>query len=1006
MGSIMQLFYGHYPSLEKEFLSFVLRTRTSPLEKWLVVCSSSLMAQRLKEQLAAQTGVVANFHFITVGGLISRLDSEAGGEVLPLFPQDHLRDFLIKEILTEPGLNRYPVSGGFVQAVKNSLRDMADSLVDPDVLQEQTMALPEQQFEQEGERLLWLTHVYQRYLEREAKVPGYRSYQDAFERALQQAENSSYLREFKQIVWYGFYELSGRQLEIFNQFKNRYPLTVFAAYQKHPAYQFAEKFFETNWRAIAGAKELPAPTCALGESAACLFSSQRDKKCDTLQIVSAADTSGEIFYTAKEILRLVEREGYRFEDIAVITRTTPPYQEDLRRCFAANQIPLNASFTYPLSHYALGNFCAGVFALANIGFERNAVLKIVSSPYFKHPAKNDWAALIRRSLVNRDLAQWKDLLPQAAAYDPACLTWLNQLANQLDKLSCALPWEKGAALAEQLLRDMVDESAFQGKDKEIFQAVCQAIEKINTYRFLRAQSQPGEFLREVQNALSSLVFNEAENCPGGVLFTDVLRARGLQYKAVFILGLNDKVFPLITPEDPILKDYYRYFMRDVLGYWINQSLQRGDEEKLLFYIALTCAQEKVYVTYARRQEDGKDAVVSIYVAELARACCFDWQGPNAPRVSGSLLQRLSAQENALLTPKEISYMCAFEPARAVEGLEQAGLLTSPQKNALQVAQTLHQRGELTPFDGVIKSGKELFDVQNKKGFSPSALQELAACPLKYFFDKGLQLREEDEPFSRQELSADRKGSAYHEILNEFYETLYQKHLTHELFDQGAEAYLNRALEKHYTLHSYRAFGIYPVIWEMILENIRQKLINFVQQDLKQLGSFTPCRFETEVSAPATKELPIRLRGIMDRLDISEKDKTFFVVDYKSSRKGTKDLAKDLFTYLIFQPFLYVFIALHLEELKGYVSAGSCLLSIQPDYDKRVLSPEQFEAIRTRACRFLEQITNQIKQGTFFLCPSEDCVYCPYSTLCRRDSFAALLRARKSKASQALQEARQ
>lgn len=1001
----MQLFYGHYPSLEKKFLDFVKQTRTNPLEKWLVVCASSLVGQRLKEQLAAQTGVVANFHFITVGGLVSRLDGEAGGDTLPLFPQDHLRDFLIKEILTEPGLDRYPVSGGFVQAVKSSLRDMSDSLVDPAVLREQTMALPEAQFEQEGEQLLWLTHVYERYLEREAKVPGYRSYQEAFARALKQAENSPYLREFKQIVWYGFYELSGRQLEVFNQFKNRYPLTVFAAYQKHPAYQFAEKFFETNWRAIPGAQELPAPLCALGESADCLFSSQRDAACGALQIVSTPDANGEIFYIAKEILRLVEKQGYRFEDIAVVARTTAPYQDALRNTFEENKIPLNASFAYPLSHYALGNFCAGLFTLATAGFERNAVLKIVSSPYFKHPAKESWAALIRRSLVNRDLAQWNDLLPQAAAYDPSCLAWLNQLAERLGKLSAALPWEKSAALAEALLRDIVDETAFQGKDNEIFQGVCQAIEKIGAYRFLRDKSHPGEFLREVQNALASLVFNEAENCPGGVLFTDALRLRGLQYKVVFVLGLNDKVFPLVTPEDPILKDYYRYLMRDVLGYWINQSLQRGDEEKLLFYIALTCAQEKVYATYARRQEDGKDAVVSVYVAELARACCFDWQSSKAPWVSGSFEQRLAMQDGTLLTPKEVSYACVFDPTRAADGLKEAGLLTAQKEESLRAAQTLSQKGELTPFDGVIKGGAELFDAQNKKGFSPSSLQELAACPLKYFFDKGLQLREEDEPFSRQELSADRKGSAYHEILNEFYETLYQKHLTHELFDQGAEEYLNRALEKHYTAHSYRAFGIYPVIWEMILENIRQKLVDFVKKDLQELGAFTPCKFETEVTAPPTKELPIRLRGIMDRLDISEADKTFFVVDYKSSRKGTKDLAKDLFTHLIFQPFLYVFVALHLEELKEYVSAGSCLLSIQPAYDKRVLTPAQFEEMRARTCRFLTQITDQIKQGTFFLCPSELCTFCPYSTLCRRDSFAALMRARKSKASQALEEAR-
>ena len=197
----MKLFYGHFPSLEEKFLEFTFQNRHNPLSKWLVIVSSSLVARELQKQLTAKTGVLANIHFITVGGLIDRLDFEAGGNLLPLFPQDHLRDFLIKEILTQPGLDRYPVSGGFVRAVKSSLRDMADSLVEPDVLEEHVLSMPQNVLEQEGDRLLWLTRVYRRYRECESQIPGYRSYQQAFERALTHISCSAYLHEFESIIW-------------------------------------------------------------------------------------------------------------------------------------------------------------------------------------------------------------------------------------------------------------------------------------------------------------------------------------------------------------------------------------------------------------------------------------------------------------------------------------------------------------------------------------------------------------------------------------------------------------------------------------------------------------------------------------------------------------------------------------------------------------------------------------------------------------------------------------
>ncbi len=1001
----MQLFYGNYPALEKEFLAFTCKNRHHPLEKWLVICASSFMAQELRTRLAREMGALANIHFITVGGLISQLDAQEESQ-LPLFPQDHLRDFLLKEILTEPGLDRYPVSNGFVQAVKSALRDMSDSLVDPDVLQEHTLSLPDSVLEQEGDRLLWLNRVYRRYMEQENKIPGYRSYQDAFEHALKEAEKGTYLKEFQQIIWYGFYELSGRQLEFFDRIKSKYPLTVFAAYNRHPAYQFARKFFETNWLSIPGATALPEETSgALKESAACLFSSEKSTPCENVQLVNAADMQGEVFFAAKEILRLVEQGKCNFDEIAIIARTSAPYQEEIRRVFETNKIPLNASFSYSLSHYALGVFCKGLFHLSKDGFSRNAMLQLISSPYFKHSSKRNWRELIRRSLVSRDLSQWRDLLPRKEEESLSFLNWLEQLAARLEQLASPAKWEESVSLALQLLQELVDPTAFQGKDEEIFQQICQTVEKMKTYGVLRPFSQRGEFLREIEDALASLTFNEAESIPTGVLFTDALRARGIQRKFVFILGLNDRSFPQVISEDPILKDYYRYILRDVLGYWINQSLERFDEEKLLFYVALTAAKEKIYVTYYRRGEDGKEAVPSVYLAELARACQLDLQSQGTIRVGGALQEQLANTDLSLWTSKEMSYACVLDSSNTNELLRQADLLDQEKENSLTAATALHNRGELGPYDGIIRSGKELFDSQNRKGFSPSALQELASCPLKYFFNKGLGLSEPDTPLSRQELAADQKGNAYHEILHEFYDMLYKKHLTHSLFPSGVNEYLNRVFEKHYKSNSYKAFGIYPVVWELIVENIRQKLTAFVQEDLQQLGSFVPSKFEQPVSLAPTMELPIRLRGIIDRLDINEKEKTFFVVDYKSSRKGTKDLAADLFTHLIFQPFLYVFIALHLEELKDYTSAGSCLLSIQPKYDKRTLSADSFQAVREHACRFFTQITDLIKQGVFFLFPSDLCQYCPYSTICRRDNFFSLLRARKSEASKLLEEAR-
>lgn len=1004
----MKLFYAHYSSLEDAFVQHVQTERRTPLSPWLVVCASTFMSARLKERLARQFGAAANIHFLTMGALVSTLDAQAAGEHLPLLPQDNLRDFLIKNLLEEPVLNRYPVSRGFVQAVKSSLRDLEDSLADPDTLDEHLRTLPDAALEQDGARWQWLTRLYRRYLQAQREVPGYRPYQAAFENALSQVDApDSFLRGFDQIVFYGFYDMPGRPLELVNRVQSSFETAVFAPYQKHPAYRFAQKFFETNWLGRAQETvEFPGEYGALGESGRYLFSSEGSAAAPSVTVVSASDAGGEVFYTAKEILRLVEKEGYAFSDIAVIARTTAPYQEEIRRVFKANCIALNASFSYPLVHYPLGVFCQNLFSLAANGFDRSTVLSVVSSPYFKPAEKFRWRTLAASSLVTRDLNQWKDLLPQTKNFDPAFLAWLEQTQTDLAALAAPQPWEKLATLAQMFLAKNTDETAFEGKDAEIYQTVLEKLAGLSAYQAVRPTVQAEEGVREIGDVLTGLSFNEAEAVPSGVVFTDAVRARGLRARAVFVLGLNDKAFPLVTPEDPVLRDYYRYTLREVLGYWLNQSLERGDEEKLLFFAAVTAGTEKLYALYARADEEGKAAVPSVYLAELSRACGLNLQAADAPRVSGRLSERLASVSAEFLTPKELSLAFILNPDQASQHYQAAGLLTPQLKRVLEAAHTLRQTGAPTAFDGFVQSGPTIFARENESGFSPSALQTLAQCPLKYFFDKGVKLADTEDPLSRQELSPDRRGTLYHEILKDFYSELYQDKCTHDLFDSATLERLEHVWRAHCRLEDYRLFGLYPVVWDLIMQDIYAKLSAFVLEDLHELGSFTPARFEMPVTAPATDEIPFKLRGIIDRVDLDEASKTFRVADYKSSRKGTQNLASDLFKHLLFQPFLYVWIAAHLPEFKSYQSAGSCLLSINKGYERREMTASAFEDIRPRACEFFNLLAKLIEEGTFFLCPSDLCQYCPYATICRRDSFKSLLRARKCTAAQQLEEARQ
>lgn len=1007
----MHIYYAPYRALEKQFVSHTAALQPGPQRRVLVLCPSGRVSMRLRKLLAQKMGLFSNVYFLTFSQLLAELDQEIPQPRLPLLPGDSLHDYLLKNLLSRPALGRYPLSRGFVSAVRASLRDMADALADPDVLEEHLLTTSDPALQEQRAHGQWLLQVYRAYLQEMDRVPGYRSYRQYFDDALHQAQNSAFLHSFQEIILYGFYELTGRQLELFHALRAQYPLTVFWLYANHPAFAFGRKFFETNILGGGPAEALPEPWDELAAQAAAqaLFSPQTATQTpQAIHWTAAPDPAGEVFFVAKEILRLHEQQGIALEEMAVTARTLEPYKTLLPEVFARNGIALNADFTLNFAARPLGVLILQLLSLARNGFERESVLGIVTSPYFKQ--KNRWRYLIDECLAQRDWTQWNDLVRSGLKhYDPAFMAWLEDCRRQLEFLTQPLPWDTLRQAAQTFLEENLDVASFQAAEQPVWAAVQKVLTEFTRYGAFAAHAQPGEFLEELLAALQQTQLHQTYPAARGVSALDALNLRGLGFQVVFVLGLNEKTFPQIIREDPVLKDDYRRVLRDQLGFWINQKMERFDEERLLFFCAVEAAQARLYAGFLQADAGGKPLVPSGYLTELARAARVDLTDPQQLcTVSDRLLQRLTQTPLPLLQERELSWVLSCEGAEP-ESYRQAGLLGTAEENALQAARRLSSRGELGPYDGQVSPacGAAIFTAQNRAGFSPSALQDMARCPMKYFLAKGVGLREKDEVLSRAELAPDLRGTAYHEILMDYYQKLYQDGLTGQLFDSALTQRLDEAVARHYTAQSYKQFGIYPVIWQLLLQDVRDKLADFVVQDAQHLEGYIPSIFETQfekIYAPSP-DLQIRLKGIIDRIDVNTARGTFRVLDYKSGRHGGKDLAADMFKKVILQPFIYLILAAQQPQTQGLQADGAALLNINKGYNRQELSRAGFEAVRPRAEQFIALLMNWVQQGRFFISPGEHCQYCPYTAICRKDAFRARLRAAHAPQNHALQEAK-
>jgi len=102
--------------------------------------------------------------------------------------------------------------------------------------------------------------------------------------------------------------------------------------------------------------------------------------------------------------------------------------------------------------------------------------------------------------------------------------------------------------------------------------------------------------------------NKSPRLENAIRLMTAHKAKGLEFKIVFITGAYDghwggrrEFGSLKLPEKSEIKA---------------SDLEREEDERRLFYVAITRAKERVYISYPAKAEDGRDRVPSIFISDL------------------------------------------------------------------------------------------------------------------------------------------------------------------------------------------------------------------------------------------------------------------------------------------------------------------------------------------------------------------------------------------------------
>ena len=665
-----------------------------------------------------------------------------------------------------------------------------------------------------------------------------------------------------------------------------------------------------------------------------------------LAVMEASNRRAEVHYIAREITKLTRQGTYRFKDIVLLYRQADVYDPLIATIFPQYDIPVFLNSKKPMLHHPLIEFSRSVLEVVTSNWKYEPVFRSVKTDLY-FPLQSDLSVWRERAdrLENYCLAQG---IYSERWFEES--RWFYKKYRGLEFHSRVQTDEERAMQAEiEAIRDIVREPLKKLQDRlsiaktgrDVAVALFEIVEDVQVYEKLQAMKDreidKGELLaasehdqawnqwvdvldqfvymfgdqemtveeafKILDEGFDTLEFSRIPPTLDEVTVATVELARLANIKVAFVLGMNDGVYPTRLDYEGLLSDTEREWFTQI-GYELAPtSKNRLLQENFLVYRALTTPSEKLYMTYATADEEGKALLPSLYIKKIIG------DGKTAGILKDVSVQRVVIDPIEELTETtSLSYL--RHPRTALSYLmvqlrqaehsrelapEWLALKKFYEKDpywSLILQRVMHpvtHKNEAEPLEPYIT--QELYG--STLTSSVSRVEKYFRCPFSHFTTYGLRLEERAE----YRLETFAMGDLFHEALKWITEETQRLQISWiRLTKQQIQQLARQAVEQ-----------IVPVFSHQILLSsaryryIQRKLIRIVERTMMALSQhanvshFKPIAIEASFGPGRDEQLPpleidltggkkMFMRGRIDRVDSATIDDRSYlrVVDYKSS----------------------------------------------------------------------------------------------------------------------------
>lgn len=654
------------------------------------------------------------------------------------------------------------------------------------------------------------------------------------------------------------------------------------------------------------------------------------KKCESkiknINLFLAKNQYSEIENIAKNIINLVKNENYKYNEIGIITKNVNSYSSLFKAIFAKYEIPVFIDEKKDLNQNILIRYILSILEIIIKNYSYESIFNYLKTNFIEIDEEDIFKLekyCIKYGIKNYQFK--KDFNYGINENNKKEINYLNELRkkiiNPIINLEKKINKKQNSKnIVKELYLFLINEKIENKLNKKI-----KKLEEKNNYELAKEYKLSYEIIINIFDEIVN-IFNNEEitldnfykifkiglknsnlgKIPGvqdGVTVGDTERSRTHKVKAIFIIGLNDGVFPSVNKDEGFFNDADRKYLKEQGVELAKGTLENLYDDNFNIYKAFTTAEEKLFLSYCQSDIDGKSLRPSTLILKIKKIFINLEEKNDILKNNNYFINEKELYENLIFNINNFNELFLENNKLENNNLNKKNKLNNlflfykyfkENKNYKKILKNNLEYIKYLKMPQKIKKENIQKLYGNKLNTSVSKLETFKSCPYEYFLQYSLKLKEKEE-LKIKNLDT---GSFMHEVINSFFEEINKQKINIKNIDEEntkkiVNKIINEKLEnnKNYIFVATEKYKLLVKrLKRIILKAIKYIILGLKSSDFEVAGTEVAFDEKKGNYKPIIINLEngkkVEIVGKIDRIDIAqdENNKYIRIIDYKSSIK--------------------------------------------------------------------------------------------------------------------------